>query len=166
MQAGEFGLAASGIRVQPLVLFDTDIRGIGLKAAQGLQYLTGFYWDQNERARTWSKDFFAQQQAMPTMNQAGGYSATRQYLAAVEKAGTLDPDKVRAALKQMPVDDAFTQGGVIRDNGSLAHPMSLMQVKAPAESKDKWDIAKVVKTIPGDEAFQPLATSTCKLLKH
>lgn len=166
MQANEFGLPTGGIRVQPLVLFDTDIRGIGLESAQGLQYLTGFYWDQNDRSRAWSKEFFALQHAMPTMNQAGGYSATRQYLAAVEKAGTLDAEKVRAALRDMPVDDAFTQGGVIRDNGSLAHPMSLMQVKTPAESKDKWDIAKVVRTVPGDDAFQPVATSTCKLLKH
>lgn len=164
LQAAEFGLAGSGTRVQPLVLFDTDIRGVGLAAAQGLRYLTGFYWDQDERARAWSRAFLVLQGAMPTMNQAGAYSATRQYLNAVERAGTLQADKVRAALKDTPVDDAFTRGGVILDNGSLAHDMFLMQVKAPDVSRDKWDIAEVVKRVPADEVFQPLAASTCKLL--
>ncbi len=165
-QANEFGLGRSGIRVQPLVLFDTDVRGIGLQAAQGLQFVTGFYWDQNERARAWSNAFFERTKAMPTMNQAGAYSATLQYLAAVEKAGSLDVDKVRAALRQTPINDAFTQDGTIRDDGSLAHSMYLMQVKRPDESKDKWDIAKVVRALPPGEVFQPLADSTCPLLKH
>lgn len=103
---------------------------------------------------------------MPTMNQAGAYSATRQYLNAVERTGTLQADKVCAALKDTPVADAFTQGGVIRDNGSLAHDVFLMQVKAPGTSSNRWDIASVVRRVPADEVFQPLAASTCKLIKR
>jgi branched-chain amino acid transport system substrate-binding protein len=165
-QAAEFGLASSGIRIQPLVLFDTDVRGLGLQSAHGVHYLTGFYWDRDETSRAWSKAFFDIQKAMPTMNQAGAYSATLQYLKAVEKAGTLDADKVRAVLKETPISDAFTQTGIVRDNGDMAHDMFLMEIKKPEESKDKWDIARVVKTVPAAEAFQPLATSTCRLLTH
>ncbi|MGP0058165.1 MAG: ABC transporter substrate-binding protein [Beijerinckiaceae bacterium] len=165
-QAAEFGLQNSGVRIQPLVLFDTDIRGIGLETAQKLQYLTGFYWDRDEKSRAWSRAFFDIQKAMPTMNQAGAYSATLQYLKAAEKAGSLDADKVRAVLRETPISDAFTQTGVVRDNGSMAHDMFLMEIKSPAEAKDKWDIARVVRTVPAAEAFQPLATSTCKLLRH
>jgi branched-chain amino acid transport system substrate-binding protein len=163
-QAAEFGLQNSGVRIQPLVLFDTDIRGIGLQTAQKLQYLTGFYWDRDEKSRAWSHAFFDLQKSMPTMNQAGAYSATLNFLKAVEKAGTLDADKVRAALKETPVSDAFTQTGIVRDNGSMAHDMFLMEIKSPAESKDKWDIARVVRTLPAAEIFQPLETSTCKFL--
>jgi branched-chain amino acid transport system substrate-binding protein len=165
-QTAEFGLTSGGTRIQPLVLFDTDVRGLGLQSAQGVQYLTGFYWDRDEKSRTWSKAFFDIQKAMPTMNQAGAYSATLQYLKAVEKAGTLDADKVRAALKETPISDAFTQTGMVRDNGDMAHDMFLMEIKSPEDSKDKWDIARVIKTVPAAEAFQPLETSTCKLLKH
>jgi branched-chain amino acid transport system substrate-binding protein len=152
--------------VQPLVLFDTDIRGIGLQSAQGIHYLTGFYWDRNEQSRTWSRAFYELQKSMPTMNQAGAYSATLQYLRAAEKAGTLDADKVRAVLRDTAISDAFTQTGHVRDNGSMAHDMYLMEVKRPEDSRDKWDIARVIKTVPAAEAFQPIETSTCKLLRH
>jgi branched-chain amino acid transport system substrate-binding protein len=43
--------------------------------------------------------------------------------------------------------------------------MYLFQVKSPAESKGPWDYYKLVKTIPGDEAFRPLADGNCPLVK-
>ena len=166
LQAHDFHMDGAGMKIQPLIMFDTDVRGVGLPTAQGIQYLTGFYWDQSDAARRWSQAFFERQHSMPTMNQAGAYSATLEYLNAAEKAGSFDADKVRAALGTMPIDDPAVAHGTIRDNGSLAHDMFLMQVKAPAESHDRWDIAKTIRTIPANQAFQPLEDSTCKLLKH
>jgi branched-chain amino acid transport system substrate-binding protein len=41
----------------------------------------------------------------------------------------------------------------------------LWQIKTPAESKGEWDIFKLVRTIPADDAALPLAESECPLLK-
>jgi branched-chain amino acid transport system substrate-binding protein len=40
-----------------------------------------------------------------------------------------------------------------------------MQVKTPEESKGEWDLAKIVATVPGNDAFRPLADSACPLVK-
>ena len=48
--------------------------------------------------------------------------------------------------------------------GTRGLASALVQVKAPSESKYPWDYYKVLATIPGDEAFQPLSKSTCALI--
>jgi branched-chain amino acid transport system substrate-binding protein len=55
---------------------------------------------------------------------------------------------------------------VIREDGRAIHPMYLLQVKAPTESKSEWDVFKVVATIPGDQAFRPLSEGGCPLVKN
>jgi branched-chain amino acid transport system substrate-binding protein len=73
---------------------------------------------------------------------------------------------VRAQMMAMPVNDMFAKNGKIRADGRMVHDMYLAQVKTPAESKGAWDLYKIVRTIPGDEAFRPLAESKCKLLSQ
>jgi branched-chain amino acid transport system substrate-binding protein len=53
----------------------------------------------------------------------------------------------------------------IRPDGRVIHDMYLYEVKTPAESKNEWDLSKLVATIPAAEAFQPLSQSTCPLVK-
>jgi branched-chain amino acid transport system substrate-binding protein len=101
----------------------------------------------------------------PTMLQAAYYSATLSYLQAVKAAGTTDSDKVMAALRKQKINDLFVKGGYIRADGLLVHDMYVMQVKSPAESKYPWDYYRLVRTIPGEEAYGPLSDSTCPLLK-
>ena len=43
--------------------------------------------------------------------------------------------------------------------------MYFVQIKAPAELKGPWDLVKIIKTIPGDEAFRPVSESECPPLK-
>jgi branched-chain amino acid transport system substrate-binding protein len=38
-------------------------------------------------------------------------------------------------------------------------------VKTPAESKSEWDVYKILATIPGDQAYRPLAEGGCPLVK-
>jgi branched-chain amino acid transport system substrate-binding protein len=66
----------------------------------------------------------------------------------------------------MKVNDFFARNGTIREDGRMLHDMYLVQVKTPAESRYPWDYYKVVATIPGNEAFMPLAKSACPLVKH
>ncbi|RJG02947.1 ABC transporter substrate-binding protein [Noviherbaspirillum sedimenti] len=164
-QAREFGLTGGNSRVVPLILFDSDVKGMGLDLAQGLAFTTAFYWDQNDATRAWSNRFFKLRNAMPTMNQAAAYSATMHYLNAVKSVGSAQPDAVMAHMKKTTISDMFTKSGKIRDDGLMVHDMFLAEVKKPSESKGPWDLLSIKQVIPGELAFQPLNESTCPLLK-
>jgi branched-chain amino acid transport system substrate-binding protein len=164
-QAGEFGIAAKGMVVAPLLMFISDVHAIGLKYAQDMYLTEGFYWDYNDGTRAWSKRFFAIQKKMPTMAQAGMYSAVTHYLKAVKAAGTDDTAAVMNKMRELPVNDVIIPKGTLRADGRMVHDMLLLQVKKPAESKSPWDYYKVVDVIPGNEAFRPLAQSGCPLVK-
>ncbi|ODV13642.1 MAG: ABC transporter permease [Rubrivivax sp. SCN 70-15] len=154
--AQEFGITKT-MKPAALLAFISDIHSLGLKTAQGLVLTTGWYWDLNPETRAWAKRYFDVMKKEPTMNQAAYYSATMQYLKAVKAVGTTDSDKVMAELKKMKINDFFVKGGYIRDDGVMIHPMYVMQVKTPAESKYPWDYYKVLKTMPGEEAFGPVS---------
>jgi len=54
--------------------------------------------------------------------------------------------------------------GHIRIDGTVIHPIYLLQVKTPAESKSEWDVFKLIATLPGEQAFGPL-DKECFLVK-
>ena len=164
-QAREFGIGQKGQKLVGLLIFDTDIKSLGLNVAQGMQFTSGFYWDRDDASRAFAKKFFAIHKAMPTMDQAGAYSATMNYLKAIKAVGTDDPDAVMAKLKAMDISDFFAVHGKIRVDGRMVHDMYLMEVKKTSESKGEWDLLRIVKTVPGDEAFMPLSESTSPLVK-
>jgi branched-chain amino acid transport system substrate-binding protein len=165
-QAAEFGINKSGQTLAGLLVFLSDIHSIGLETAQGLVLTTAFYWDYNDDTRAWSKKFGARNKgAMPTDVQAGVYSSVLHYLKAVQAAGTDEPAAVVAKMKATPVNDFFAKNGKVRDDGRMVHDMYLAQVKKPDESKYPYDYLKILKVIPGDEAFRPLADSECTLVK-
>ena len=163
-QAAEFGVTPKQ-SLAGLLMFITDIHSLGLKTTQSMYLTEAFYWDRNDETRAWSKRFFEKQKKMPTMVQAGLYSATMHYLKAVKAANSDDAPKVMAAMKKTPVNDFFAKNGTIREDGRLVHDMYLMQVKKPDESKYPWDYYHVRQTIPAADAFQPLAASKCSLVK-
>ncbi len=162
-QAREFGITAAGQKIVPLLLFDTDVEGAGLDLAQGLLFTTGFYWDYNDATRKWSHRFYEITHTMPTMIQAGMYSATMHYLEAMRDTGTDNADAVMAKMKATPIDDFYTRGGKILPNGLMVHDMYLAEVKSPQQSTSKWDILTIKAVIPGDQAYQPLKDSSCRL---
>lgn len=164
--AHQFGLDARKQNLAGLAVFITDIHSVGLQSAQGLLLTAAFYWDRDEQTRQWSRRFFERMKKMPTAIQAANYSSTLHYLKAVKAAGTDAAPEVMAKMKSMKVNDFFAHNGTIRADGRMVHDMYLMQVKAPTESRYPWDYYKVVATIPGDQAFQPLSKSTCPLVKH
>jgi branched-chain amino acid transport system substrate-binding protein len=164
-QAAEFGLTAKGAKLAAFALNITDIHSLGLATAQGIVFVEGFYWDRDDGARAWSRRFFARRKAMPSQMQAGVYSAVESYLKAVQAAGTEDGAKVMAQLRARPVKDFFATSGRLRLDGRMVHDMYLVQVKTPAESTGDWDYYKILRTIPGEQAFRPLADSACPLVK-
>ncbi|MGY4571158.1 ABC transporter substrate-binding protein [Bradyrhizobium pachyrhizi] len=164
-QASEFGIVAGGQNLAGIVMFISDIHSLGLKLAQGLIITEAYYWDLNDRTRAFGKRFFERMKRMPTMNQAATYSATLHYLNAVKAAGTKETKPVLAKMRATPVRDAFTDNGVVREDGRMVHSMFLFEVKKPEESKAPWDYYKVLAEVPGDQAFRPLKDGGCPLIK-
>jgi len=159
--ANEFGITKT-MKPAALLAFITDINSLTLQTAQGLTLTDGWYWDLNPETRAFGKRFFAKINRMPTMDQAGAYSATLTYLKAVKAAGTTDSDKVMAELKKAKINDMFAKDGYIRADGAMIHEMYVWQVKTPQESKYPWDYYKLVKKMSGEEAFGPI-TGLCPL---
>ena len=159
--ANEFGITRT-MKPAALDAYITDIHSLGLQTAQGLFLTTGWYWDLDDDTRAFAKRYFDKMKKEPTMNQAGYYSATLTYLKAVKAVGTTDSDKVMAELKKTKINDMFVKGGYIRADGVMIHPMYVMQVKSPQESRYPWDYFKVVKQMSGEEAFGPM-TGLCRL---
>lgn len=161
----EFGLSKSQA-VVPLLMFINDVHSLGLKEAQDMTFATGFYWDRTPETRAWSRRYFERMKKMPSMIQAGTYSAVTSYLKAIQAAGGDEGLSVARKMQALPINDFFAQGGKVRVDGRMVHDMYLVQVKKPAESQMPWDYYKVLATIPGEQAFQPLSKSKCSLVKN
>ncbi len=164
-QAAEFGLGQGGQKLAGLVMFISDIHSLGLKTAQGLVITEAWYWDKDEKTREFANRFFKRTGRMPTMNQAANWSAVTHYLKAVKAVGSMDADKVMAKMRETPVQDMFTDNGVLRQDGRMVHSMLLLEVKKPEESKKPWDYYKIIAEVPGDQAFRPLKDGGCPLVK-
>jgi branched-chain amino acid transport system substrate-binding protein len=166
-QAAEFGLTKKQ-KLVGLILGMNGLPALGLKAAQGAQIMNPFYWDLTDGTRAFAKRFAERhpQNNYPNDMQAGVYASVIHYLKAVDKAGGAGDGKaVVAAMKMIPTDDPLFGKGVIRQDGRKIHPLYLLQVKTPDESTSKWDLLRVVATIPGDQAFRPESEGNCPLIK-
>ncbi|GIQ76413.1 ABC transporter substrate-binding protein [Bradyrhizobium sp. RD5-C2] len=164
-QGAEFGITKGGQKISPLLAFVTDIDSVGLETAQGLLLAEAFYWDLNDDTRAFTKRFMERTKRVPTSAQAGVYSSVTHYLQAVKAAGTTDAAAVMKAMKETPINDMFAKNGKIREDGRMVHDMYLFEVKKPSESRGRWDDYKLLATVPGDQAFQPLSESRCPLVK-
>ena len=164
-QASEFGIVKSGQNLAGLLVFLTDVHGLGLDKAQGLIFTETYYWDQNDQTRAFNKRFAALNGGKySTMVHAGVYAGTLHYLKAVAALKGDDGTKVVAKMKEMPTDDPLFGKGTIRADGRKIHPAYLMEVKKPAESKGPYDYYKIRATIPADQAFRPLDQGNCPLV--
>jgi len=165
-QAAEFGIIRGGQKLAGLLIFITDVHSLGLQTAQGLLLTSAFYWNRNDQTRAWSRRFFAKVGHMPTMSQAGVYSAIHHYLEAVQAVGSKDPDKVMAKMRATPINDFMTHNGKLRIDGRVLRDLYLFEVKSPAESKEPWDYFTELRKIPANEAFRPLDQGGCPLVEQ
>lgn len=167
-QAHEFGLSHK-MNLAALVAYTTDVRSIGIDMAAGLRLSETYYWDLNERTRSFQKRIQPKVTLWPNMAQAGDYSCTLHYLKAAADMGAAaakaDGAATVARMKAMPTDDDCFGPGKIREDGRKIHPAYLFEVKQPSESKGEWDLYKLLGTTPGDEAFRPLSEGACPFVK-
>jgi branched-chain amino acid transport system substrate-binding protein len=167
-QASEFGIVRGGQKLAALLAFITDVHALGLETSQGLIMTEAWYWDLNDANREFAKKFAPQNKGIyPTMVHAGVYSAVTHYLKAVEALKSdADGKAIVAKMKELPTDDKLFGKGTVRADGRKIHPMYLLEVKKPTESKGPWDYFKVRATIPADEAFRPLSEGGCPLVSR
>lgn len=166
--ASEFGLLQGGQKLAGMLLFISDIHTLGLKAAQGLLLTTAFYWDLNDKTRAFGERFAKRNKGRyPSMTQAGAYSATLAYLAAVKKMGSAkDGAALVKTMRDMgPIDDPLFGKITVRADGRAIHDMLLVEVKKPEESKKPYDYYKLVSVIPAAQAFRPLKDGGCPLVQ-
>jgi branched-chain amino acid transport system substrate-binding protein len=166
-QAAEFGLAKKQ-KLVGLILGINGLPALGLNLAKGAQIMNPFYWDLNDGTRAFAKRFAERhpRNNYPNDMQAGVYASVLHYLKAVDKVGGAGDGKaVVAAMKAIPTEDPLFGKGYIRGDGRKVHPLYLLEVKSPEESKSKWDLLKVVATIPGEQAFRPESEGNCPLVK-
>ncbi len=166
-QAKEFGIK---MQLAGLLVFLTDVHSLGLEVAQGLAITESFYWNLNDRTRAFSERFKPKAPTRrPTMVQAGTYSSALHTLKAAADMGIAkvkgDGLGLIARMKAMPTDDDCFGAGSIRADGRKLHPSYLFQVKAPSESKAPYDYYKLLATTPADEAFRPLNSGLCAMVK-
>jgi branched-chain amino acid transport system substrate-binding protein len=168
-QASEFGLATGNVKLAALLCFIPQIHALGLQVSKGLLVSEAFYWDLNDGTRALAERYAPQVGgAKPCTIQAGCYSGVLHYLKAVAALGVDDARKSGAAvvakMKEIPTDDAAFGKGRLREDGRKIHDMYLFQVKAPEESKQPWDYYKYLRTVPGEQAFRPLADGKCAIV--
>ena len=89
------------------------------------------------------------------MWQAGVYSSVMSYLNAIQEAGTDEPLKVAAKMREKPIADFFSRNGRLREDNLMVHDLWLVEVKKPDESKYPWDYCRILSKISGEEAFGP-----------
>src|SRR3954447_462403 len=160
-QASEFGLTRTGAQTMAgFLIYIQDIHALGLPATQGLQFTAGYYWDQDDAARSFARRFFAQQKMMPSKNHALIYTAVTQYLRAVDAAGTDEAVAVNRAMRETPFN-FFGNPASIRRDGRVLFDVTLWRIKKPDESKEAWDYYAPVRTIPAADAFLPANREAC-----
>ncbi len=163
-QYNEFGLRQQGVRLAIGLLFLSDIHSLTPTAIQGTVFTTAWYWNMDRQARAWADRFYARTKVRPTYPMAADYSGAWQYLEAVRRAGTDDPDKVVAQLEGYKFQDFFARHAQIRKQDHvLLHDAYLAEVKAPSDVKEPWDYVKIDATIPAAQAFQPLSQVHCNM---
>jgi branched-chain amino acid transport system substrate-binding protein len=163
-QANEFGIVRGGQKMIGLLTYISDVHGIGLQYAKGLILASAFYWDLTEETRAWTKRFMERSKKIPTMANAGVYGATLHYLKAIKETGTDEAQAVVHKMKEITVNDFFTKDGRVREDGRVIRDMYLFQVKSPEESKYPYDYYRLLKTVPGQQAFRPLADGGCPMI--
>ena len=148
-----------------LIFYLTSVHSLGPQATQGVQYLTGYYWDYNDASRAFGKRFADKHGGRYTTHaQAAVYSAVRHYLRAVDAANGTDGLTVMRKMKEMPVDDFFAPGAKMRADGRLMNDMLLAEVKAAKDVKMGWDLLSIKGVAKASDIMRPIADGGCTRL--
>jgi branched-chain amino acid transport system substrate-binding protein len=169
-QCHEFGVAQTA-RIAAMTGFVTDVLGVGVQIAQGMMITENFYWDLNDRTRSWTTRMrpHLPPTVIPNSLDAGDYAGPLHYLKAVKELGVAQAKAsgrdVVAMMKKLPTDDDCFGKGLIRADGRKIHPAYLFEVKRPEDVHGFGDLYRLAYTTPTDQAFRPIGEGGCPLVK-
>lgn len=163
-QAHEMGAVEQGFQVVNIMTLMHDIRKLGLYTGKGLQFVHPFFWNFDEKTREFAKRFKRRHGVVPSSAQASIYSVTLHYLRAAASANSDNAETVIQEMKNLPVleTDPMARNAYVRADGRMIHDMYLLEVKKPSESKEPMDYFRLIRVIPGDEAYRPMEEGNCK----
>ena len=166
-QAAEFGLARRGQRVVGLAVYVSDIVSLGLEATQGATVVGNWYWDLNEGTRSFARRFGERMGGrMPTDLQANVYAAVTHFLRAADALGSsTDGRAIVAKMKALPTEDSIFGRGLIRADGRRVSPVYVFNVKSPAASRGRYDVYRLEREVPIEEAYRPVEQGRCPLVR-
>ena len=168
-QAHQFGITQSGMKIAGLLIYLNSVHSMGLEIAQGLILTESFYWNLNDRTRAFMTRLRPKTPGnYPSMGQAGCYSGVLHFMKAVDAIGVAaagSGTQTVAQMKKMPTDDDAFGHCSIRADGRFMCPSYLFRVKKPGESKIPWDYYELLHTTPAEQAFAPMATEGCPMVK-
>ncbi len=163
-QYNEFGLRDKGVGLAVGLMFDTDIKSIGVEALAGTTYTTPWFWNMDDESREWADRFLERTGVRPTFDHAANYSAAMQYLEAVHRAGSDGGDAVVDELEGHTFEDFFARNATIRAEDHLTvHDAYLAQVKEPGEVEEDYDFTKMLTTIQAENAFPAEPDPACNM---
>jgi branched-chain amino acid transport system substrate-binding protein len=157
-------VAKAGMRAQvaKALLYLSDVDRVGQGYA-GVVAAIPWYWNLDPAARAWSDRFAAEHAGIrPTAAQAADYSATLQWLQAVQTAGTTDADAVVRVLDGHRFEDPFARHAEWRAaDHMVVHDLYVVQVLPAAGLAEPHAWYRVLATVPAATAFPP--NGVCRL---
>ena len=97
-------------------------------------YVSAWAPDLTPESRAFIANFLEHRKVAPGPFHVGAYSVVRSYLKAIEAADGANSKTVIAKMRDMKIQDAFTDNGYLRPDGRIVRDVSVVQVKTPAES--------------------------------
>jgi branched-chain amino acid transport system substrate-binding protein len=163
-QATDFGMKKSMKIVVPIMLFTGRVAA-GLAAFDGVVGGTSYYWgveDNIPSAKTFNDRFRKMHGGrVPSDYGAMGYAGVRSILTAVKNAGTVDTDKVIAAMEALKYD--FYKGPQYFRKCDHQSVQSVFIIEAKTkDQKNESDVFSVVATEAPNEAN----LRSCEVLGH
>jgi branched-chain amino acid transport system substrate-binding protein len=160
----EYGLKKQ-CKIIHALLFEQMIRGPGVEIFVD-DYVAGpWNWKvDNPGAKEYSDRFLKLYGERPNYSAAGTYSSIWQYLEAVKRAGTTNPEAVIKALEGHTFRDMFANPGYIRPAEHVqVQKAYLFKVKRPEAIKEKDDYFEIVGSLSVEEAYGPPGLFGCNM---
>jgi branched-chain amino acid transport system substrate-binding protein len=164
--AAQFGLKKK-MKILHALMFIANVKAAGVNVYADDYVTAGWYWkSKNPGVKEYVKKFTAKQGTPPHWLTAANYSAALQYIKAVQRANSKDPDKVIEQLEDLEFRDMFANPGFIyKQNHQQIQDALVLRCRRPEEIKEEWDYFEIVGKVPAKEAYQKPDQSGCKMVR-
>ncbi len=164
--AKQFGLKKK-MKILHALMFIANVKATGIDVYEDDYVTAAWYWKSpNPGVEDYVKRFQALQGTPPHWLTAGNYSATLQYIKAVQRANSKDPEKVIEQLEDLEFRDLFANPGYIyKENHQQIQDALILRCRRKDEVKEDWDFFEIVGKVPAKEAYRKPEESGCNMVR-